>query len=73
MRVNAQRVAKPATLVRVGDGLTFAVAGRVHALHIIALGARRGPAPEAQALYAEIGNEPVTGEPPLEPGAEADT
>lgn len=73
VRVNAQRVSKPATPVHVGDGLTFALAGRVRALRILSLGVRRGPAPEAQALYAEIGDDPDTGEPPLEPGAEADT
>jgi ribosome-associated heat shock protein Hsp15 len=55
VRVNAVRVAKPATPVRVGDGLSFALGGRVHAVRIMALGARRGPAPEARALYADLG------------------
>jgi ribosome-associated heat shock protein Hsp15 len=54
VRVNAERVLKPATPVRVGDGLSFAHAGRVRALRVLALGHRRGPAPEAQALYADL-------------------
>lgn len=54
VRVNAVRVVKPATTVRVGDGLSFAHGSRVRAIRILALGTRRGPAPEAQALYAEL-------------------
>lgn len=80
VRVNAQRVSKPATPVRVGDGLSFALNGEVRALRILGLGIRRGPAPEAQALYAEIGAPAATsaGLPPatapagLEPDREAD-
>ena len=54
MRVNAVRVTKPATTVRVGDGLSFAQGGVVRAIRVRALGTRRGPAPEARLLYAEI-------------------
>jgi ribosome-associated heat shock protein Hsp15 len=54
VRVNAVRVSKPATAIRVGDGLSFALAGRVHALRIRALGLRRGPASEARALYVDL-------------------
>ena len=54
MRVNAVRVTKPATAVRVGDGLSFAQGGRVRAVRIRALGTRRGPAPEARLLYADL-------------------
>lgn len=54
VRVNAVRVVKPATTVRVGDGLSFAIAGQVRVLRIVALGSRRGPAPEAQLLYEEL-------------------
>jgi ribosome-associated heat shock protein Hsp15 len=54
VRVNAVRVTKPATSVRVGDGLSFALAGRVRAVRILALGSRRGPAPEARTLYADL-------------------
>jgi ribosome-associated heat shock protein Hsp15 len=54
VRVNAVRVTKPATVVRVGDGLSFALAGRVRAIRILGLGTRRGPAPEARTLYADL-------------------
>jgi ribosome-associated heat shock protein Hsp15 len=68
VRVNATRVTKPATAVRVGDGLSFALAGRVHAVRIMALGNRRGPAAEARTLYADV-DEP--GGAALEPDPEA--
>lgn len=48
------RLDKPARPVRPGDGLVFAIAGRVHAVKIEALGVRRGPPAEARALYSEI-------------------
>jgi ribosome-associated heat shock protein Hsp15 len=54
VRVNAVRVVKPATTVRVGDGLSFAQGSQVRALRILALGVRRGPAPEARTLYADL-------------------
>ena len=71
VRVNASRVVKPATPVHVGDGLSFAVGGRVRAVRILALGTRRGPAVEAQTLYADLDALPPAA--PLEPGGEADT
>jgi ribosome-associated heat shock protein Hsp15 len=42
---------KPGRTVRCGDGLVFAFGGRPLAVRVEALGARRGPAPEARALY----------------------
>jgi ribosome-associated heat shock protein Hsp15 len=54
VRVNAVRVTKPATIVRVGDGLSFAQGGVVRAIRVRALGTRRGPAPEARLLYADL-------------------
>jgi len=54
VRVNASRVVKPATAVRPGDGLSFALAGRVHVVRVRALGQRRGPATEARALYDDL-------------------
>jgi ribosome-associated heat shock protein Hsp15 len=54
VRVNTVRVTKPATVVRVGDGLSFARGGVVHAVRIRALGTRRGPASEARTLYLEL-------------------
>lgn len=54
IRVNGERAAKPGCGVKCGDVLTFARAGRVHVVEIRALGERRGPAPEARALYADL-------------------
>jgi len=54
VRVNAVRVTKPATAVHVGDGLSFAHGGAVHALRVLALGTRRGPATEARTLYRDL-------------------
>ncbi len=54
VRVNAVRVLKPASPIRVGDGLSFALDGNVRVLRIRALGIRRGPAPEARMLYADL-------------------
>ncbi|MFT3972536.1 MAG: RNA-binding S4 domain-containing protein [Amaricoccus sp.] len=71
VRVNAVRVAKPATSVRPGDGITLALAGRVRVVRILALGVRRGPAPEAQALYSDV--DALQQAAPLEPGREPDT
>jgi ribosome-associated heat shock protein Hsp15 len=68
VRVNAVRVTKPATGVRVGDGLSFALAGRVHAVRVLALGTRRGPATEARTLYADLGRPGATLEPDPEAG-----
>lgn len=62
LRVNAARVSKAATQVGAGDVLTFALGLRVRVIRIVALGVRRGPAPEAQALYDDL-------TPPPEPGA----
>ncbi|MGK8232874.1 RNA-binding S4 domain-containing protein [Roseovarius sp. MS2] len=54
VRVNGARVTKPAQAVGPGDVLTFAQATRVWVVRIAALGTRRGPAPEAQALYDDL-------------------
>jgi ribosome-associated heat shock protein Hsp15 len=53
-RVNGTPVAKPAHAVAPGDVLTFPQARAVRVVRILALGERRGPAPEAQALYEDL-------------------
>jgi|SRR5580698_10374760 ribosome-associated heat shock protein Hsp15 len=45
------RLDKPGHDVRPGDGLVVTLGERQVALRVEALGARRGPAPEARALY----------------------
>lgn len=54
VRVNSARVDKPATSVKAGDVLTFVKVGRVSVVEIVALGVRRGPSPEARALYRDL-------------------
>jgi ribosomal 50S subunit-recycling heat shock protein len=46
------RLDKPARTVKPGDGLVFALGGRVHAVRIEALGERRGPPAEARMLHS---------------------
>ncbi len=58
MRVNSVTVAKPAFAVGEDDVLTFALGGRVRVVRIRAIGTRRGPAPEAQALYEDLSPPP---------------
>jgi ribosomal 50S subunit-recycling heat shock protein len=48
------RLDKPARTLRPGDALVFAIAGRLHAVRIEALGERRGPPAEARALYIHL-------------------
>jgi ribosome-associated heat shock protein Hsp15 len=49
--LNGQVVQKTSAAVRPGDALVIVIASSRHAVSIAALGTRRGPAPEAQALY----------------------
>lgn len=58
VRVNGTKVNKAATNVRIGDHLSFVQADRARILTIVALGERRGPAVEAQALYDDQSPEP---------------
>jgi ribosomal 50S subunit-recycling heat shock protein len=48
------RADKPARSVKVGDELVFAMAGRLTAVRVDALGTRRGPPAEARALYSPM-------------------
>ena len=48
------RLDKPSRTVRPGDELVFAFAGRLTAVRVQAVGARRGPADEARELYAPL-------------------
>ena len=54
VRVNGNRVLKPALSVSPGDVLTFSQGRIVRVVRVEALGTRRGPAPEAQTLYADL-------------------
>ena len=54
VRLNAVRLTKPAQAVSPGDVLTFSQGQRVRVIRVEALGTRRGPAPEARALYSDL-------------------
>jgi ribosome-associated heat shock protein Hsp15 len=53
VRLNRKVVEKPHALVRKGDVLTFPQGERVRVIEVLELGVRRGPAAEAQSLYAD--------------------
>lgn len=54
LRINREVVKKPHYRVRPGDVLTFPQAQRIRIVRVLALGSRRGPASEAQALYEDL-------------------
>ena len=54
VRVDGTRVSKPAYSLKPGLTLTFPQARRVRVIRVEALATRRGPAPEAQALYTDL-------------------
>ena len=58
VRVDGQPVSKPARAVGPGDVLTFPKERDVRVVRILACGERRGPAPEAQALYEDMSPPP---------------
>jgi ribosome-associated heat shock protein Hsp15 len=64
VRVNGTRVSRPGRDISAGDTLTFPQGGRIRVVRILALGLRRGPATEAQALYLDL--EPSAAPDPLE-------
>lgn len=66
LRVNSAKVHKPAQAVGPGDVLTFPQGSRVRVIRVVAIGERRGPAPEAQALYEDLTPEDTA--PPNNPG-----
>lgn len=54
LRVNRTPIAKPHYQVRAGDVLTFPQGPYIRVVEVVALGKRRGPASEAQALYNDL-------------------
>ncbi len=54
VRVNGQRADSAAKAVAVGDVVTLALSRTTAVVRIESLGARRGPAPEARALYTDL-------------------
>jgi len=54
LRVDSTRISKPSRMVSPGDVLTFPKGDAIRVIRIVALGTRRGPAPEAQTLYEDL-------------------
>ncbi len=54
LRINRQPTEKPHARLRIGDVITLPIRDEVRVIEVLALAARRGPAPEARLLYREI-------------------
>ncbi|MGC8201952.1 RNA-binding S4 domain-containing protein [Aliiroseovarius sp. PTFE2010] len=54
VRVNGDKIDKPSRGVGPGDTLTFPQGRDIRVARIVAIGERRGPAPEARALYDDL-------------------
>jgi ribosome-associated heat shock protein Hsp15 len=54
IRLNGKRVERSAQPVAPGDVLTLPLGSRVAVIEVLALPARRGPAPEAQGCYRAL-------------------
>ncbi len=54
VRLSGAVVTKAHAAVKPGDVLTFAQGRHIRVVKVVALGSRRGPAPEAQALYEDL-------------------
>jgi ribosome-associated heat shock protein Hsp15 len=69
VRVDGQLVSKPARAVGPDNVLTFTQADATKVVRILACGTRRGPAPEAQALYEDMSPPPAEHR-PYNPGGD---
>jgi ribosome-associated heat shock protein Hsp15 len=54
LRVSGNVTHKAHYAVRPGDVLTFPLGPHIRVIKVVALAGRRGPAPEAQALYEDL-------------------
>jgi ribosome-associated heat shock protein Hsp15 len=53
-RINGNPTEKAHHAVRTGDVLTFPLGPHIRIVKVLALGVRRGPAPEARTLYEDL-------------------
>jgi ribosome-associated heat shock protein Hsp15 len=60
IRLNGERVTKPSQIVKPGDTITFVLHERPRVLEVVTGGDRRGPAPEAAALYKDLSPPPAS-------------
>jgi len=54
IRVNREKILKPAHTLKLGDVITAVVGGRVRVVRVALPGQRRGPADEARGLYEDL-------------------
>ncbi len=54
LRLSGHGAVKPHYKVKLGDVLTFPQGHHIRVIKVVALGTRRGPASEAQALYEDL-------------------
>ncbi len=54
IRLNGAPIGKSHAMLRAGDVLTFPQGHAIRVIKVLALGTRRGPAAEAQALYEDL-------------------
>ena len=54
LRVNSNKIIKPASKVKINDVLTINHINMVRIIQVQSLGSRRGPASEAQKLYNDL-------------------
>ena len=66
MRVNGDKISVPSRAVGPGDVLTVLKDRQLYVVRVVAVGTRRGPASEAQALYEDL-----TPAPPPKPVTDA--
>jgi len=63
VRINRDKAAQASDSVRCGDVLTITLDRHVLVWKVLAPGVRRGPAPEARALYEDMSPRPAPADP----------
>ena len=66
-RINGNPTGKAHHAIRPGDVLTFPLGPHIRVIRVLALGVRRGPAPEAQLLYEDLDPPKPVAAAPAEP------
>ena len=66
-RINGNPTEKAHHAVRAGDVLTFPLGPHIRVIKVVALGIRRGPAPEARLLYEDLEPPPPKAATPKDP------
>ena len=62
MRIDGRIITQAHTPVRIGDVLSFALRGKVRIIRVERLPQRRGSPAEAQLLYSDLSEGPLTSE-----------